>query len=65
MDIHKNEILQMYAIMLKIRLVEEKLIELHPEQMMKTPFHLYNGQEGVATGVCAVLENEDFEKGLI
>lgn len=59
MDIHKNEILQMYAIMLKIRLVEEKLIELHPEQMMKTPFHLYNGQEGVATGVCAVLENED------
>jgi len=59
MRISKSKIIEMYKNMLKIRLTEEKLIELHPEQMMKTPFHLYVGQEAVAAGVCAVLKKED------
>ena len=54
-----DKLLEMYQTMLKIRMVEEKLVELHPEQMMKTPLHLYIGQEAVATGVCAALENGD------
>lgn len=59
MEISNNKLIEMYSTMLKIRMTEEKLIELHPEQMMKTPFHLYIGQEGVATGVCAALEKKD------
>lgn len=59
MNIPNNKIIEIYSIMLKIRMTEEKIIELHPEQMMKTPFHLYNGQEGIAAGVCAALEKAD------
>ncbi|MCG2718539.1 MAG: thiamine pyrophosphate-dependent dehydrogenase E1 component subunit alpha [Nanoarchaeota archaeon] len=54
-----EKIIEMYETMLKIRMVEEKLVELHPEQLMKTPFHLYIGQEAIAAGVCAALTNED------
>jgi len=46
--------------MLKIRRFEEKIIDLYPEQEMKTPVHLYIGQEGVAAAVCANLSNEDY-----
>ena len=42
-----------------LRMVEEKLVELHPEQNMRTPFHLYIGQEAVAVGVCENLTKSD------
>ena len=54
-----GKLIEMYETMLKIRLVEEKCIELHPEQLMKSPHHYYIGQEAVAVGVCAALEKED------
>ncbi|MEW6069896.1 MAG: thiamine pyrophosphate-dependent dehydrogenase E1 component subunit alpha [Candidatus Thermoplasmatota archaeon] len=57
--IPKEKLTEMYKTMLKIRLVEEKLIELHPEQLMRSPHHYYNGEEAVAAGVCAALEKED------
>lgn len=57
--IHVGKLIEMYKTMLKIRLVEEKCIELHPEQLMKSPHHYYNGQEAVAAGVCATLEKDD------
>ncbi|MFA5195493.1 MAG: thiamine pyrophosphate-dependent dehydrogenase E1 component subunit alpha [Bacteroidales bacterium] len=46
--------------MLRIRLCEESLVEpiLHGE--IKTPCHLYSGQEAIATGVCAALESKDY-----
>jgi pyruvate dehydrogenase E1 component alpha subunit len=46
--------------MLRIRLVEEKIAELYPEQQMRCPVHLSVGQEAVAVGVCAALRQEDY-----
>ena len=51
---------QMYLIILKIRRLEEKLIELYPAQEIKTPLHLYIGQEAIATGVCVNLAKDDY-----
>lgn len=49
-----------YYGMLRIRLVEEKIAELYPEQEMRCPVHLSIGQEAVAVGVCAALKSEDY-----
>lgn len=46
--------------MLKIRRFEERIIDLYPEQQMRTPVHLYIGQEAIAAGVCADLKQEDY-----
>jgi len=51
--------LALYKSMVLIRKTEEKLIELHPEQQMKTPFHLYIGQEAVASGICIDMKKDD------
>jgi TPP-dependent pyruvate/acetoin dehydrogenase alpha subunit len=40
---------------LKIRLVEEKIIELYPSDRIQSPVHLSIGQEAVAVGACAPL----------
>ena len=55
-----KEIFYLFETMLKIRLFEEKLIELYPAQDMKTPIHLYIGQEAIAAGVCANLQRDDY-----
>ncbi len=46
--------------MVLIRIFEEKIIEVYPMQDMKTPVHLYIGEEAVAAGVCAHLKKEDY-----
>lgn len=43
----------------RIRLIEERIAELYPEQEMRCPVHLSIGQEGVAVGICAALEKQD------
>ncbi len=45
--------------MLRIRLTEETIAEKYPEGKMRCPTHLSIGQEGVASGVCANLTNDD------
>lgn len=45
--------------MLRIRKVEEKIVELYPEQEMRCPTHLSIGEEASAVGVCANLTKED------
>lgn len=50
---------RLYHDVLRIRLVEEKIAELYPEQEMRCPVHLCIGQEAVAAGVCAALRPED------
>lgn len=45
--------------LLYIRRVEEKIVELYPEQEMRCPIHLSIGQEAIAVGVCKNLEKED------
>ncbi len=51
--------LALYERMLRIRLVEERIVELYPEQQMRCPVHLCIGQEAVSAGVCARLRNTD------
>jgi len=46
--------------MVLIRRFEEKIIEVYGLQDMKSPVHLCIGQEGIAAGVCAHLEREDY-----
>ncbi len=50
---------QLFFAMLRVRRVEEKIVELYPEQEMRCPVHLCIGQEAVATGVCAHLQPTD------
>lgn len=50
---------QMFFNMLRVRRVEEKIVELYPEQEMRCPVHLCIGQEAIATGVCANLTSTD------
>ena len=45
---------------LRIRLVEEKIIELYPSDLIQSPVHLSIGQEAVAVGVCANLNSNDW-----
>jgi len=45
---------------LRIRMVEEKIIELYPSDVIQSPVHLSIGQEAVAVGVCANLEINDW-----
>jgi len=61
METMKPEILKrLYYQMLRIRMVEERIAELYPEQEMRCPVHLCIGQEAVAAGVCANLSRDDY-----
>ena len=53
----------LYLTMLRIRVFEERVGELVEAGEIKTPCHLYIGQEAVAAGVCAVLDREDYVWG--
>lgn len=44
---------------LRIRLVEEKIIELYPSDKVQSPVHMSIGQEAVAVGCCAALKSDD------
>lgn len=58
--ITKKLLLDMYSSMLRIRMFEEKIVELYPEQEMKCPVHLCIGQEAIAAGVCLNLKKQDY-----
>jgi len=45
--------------MTTIRLFEESICEFIENSQIKTPCHLYIGQEAIATGVCSNLRDED------
>ncbi len=51
---------QIYVMMLRIRLFEERLVYLYPAQEIKTPVHLSIGQEAIAAGVCQNLTKSDY-----
>jgi pyruvate dehydrogenase E1 component alpha subunit len=48
---------------LRIRLVEEKIIELYPSDRIQSPVHLSIGQEAVAVGACETLRRDDLVFG--
>lgn len=59
-NISKDILIKMYEMMLRIRRFEEKVGDLVLEGKIKTPCHLYIGEEAVATGVCFALKKDDF-----
>ena len=53
------ERIKLLRTMLRIRLLEDEIEKQYHLDKMKTPVHLYTGQEAIATGVCASLELGD------
>ncbi len=45
--------------MVRIRQVEEIIVDVYAQKTMRTPTHLSIGQEAVAVGVCSVLKRSD------
>lgn len=59
MPLEKDEFLSLYRVMRRIREVENELAELWKKGKIHGELHLSNGQEGVAAGVCAHLQDDD------
>jgi pyruvate dehydrogenase E1 component alpha subunit len=51
---------KLYKTMLRIRLCEESFVEPILRGDVKCPCHLCSGQEAIATGVCAALDEKDY-----
>lgn len=59
MQINKQTYYRLYQTMLRIRLAEESLVEPILNGTVRCPVHLYSGEEAVATGICAHLQQKD------
>ena len=55
-----NLYIKLFREALKIRRVEERIIDLYPYDKIQSPVHLSIGQEAVAVGVCDALRTEDW-----
>ena len=55
----KEELMDMFLVMVRIRKFEEKLLQLTAEAKISGFVHLYLGEEAVASGVCSVLRTDD------
>jgi pyruvate dehydrogenase E1 component alpha subunit len=60
MNLAKETLRGLYFNMLRIRKLHLRVEAHYLENEMKTPIHLYIGQEAVAVGVCANLTKEDY-----
>lgn len=60
MQYSKELISKLFRGMLRIRLVEESLVEPILKGAIKCPVHLYSGEEAVAVGLCANLKSADY-----
>ena len=49
----------LYATALRIRMTEDAIAREYPKAEMKTPIHLYTGEEAIASGVCSALTKDD------
>ena len=59
-NLPKEKLIEMYRMMVKIRLFEEKVFELYAQNLVPGTIHLYTGQEAVAVGVCSALRRDDY-----
>jgi len=60
---NKNQLLEAYKKMLRIRLVEERLVSLYLKRNIRSFVHFYIGQEAIAVGVCMNLTKRDYAFG--
>lgn len=58
-DYSKTFLLELYRMMLRMRLCEESMVEPIINGDVTCPVHLYSGEEAIATGVCAALAKSD------
>ena len=56
----KRFLKDLYQTMLLIRVCEESLVEPILNGEVRCPVHLYSGQEAIAAGVCAALNEKDY-----
>lgn len=56
----KEQLLNMYCEMVKIREFENQAIELAKMNMTRAAIHTYNGEEAIGVGVCASLTDNDY-----
>ncbi len=59
MNKSRNNSLELFISMLRIRMVEESIAEKYSEGKMRCPTHLSIGQEAISVGVCANLSKQD------
>lgn len=57
---NRDRLLDLWKRMLRIRTIEEGIARVYAEQEMRCPVHLCVGQEAVAVGVCAALDERDY-----
>jgi len=55
----KEKLFELYEKMLKIRLFEDNAIKLFNQGLVRGPMHVYTGEEAVAVGACANLNDDD------
>lgn len=60
MNIPKEKLELMYTRMVKIRVFEEKVKDLFAAGELPGFVHLYLGEEAIASGVCATLNDDDY-----
>jgi pyruvate dehydrogenase E1 component alpha subunit len=60
MEYTTDFLMSMYETMLRIRNVEESFVAPILKGDIKCPVHLYSGEEAIATGVNAALDNNDY-----
>jgi pyruvate dehydrogenase E1 component alpha subunit len=60
MEIKKEELIEMYGVMVRIRTFEERVRKEFAAGNIPGFVHLYSGEEAVATGACANLRPDDY-----
>jgi acetoin:2,6-dichlorophenolindophenol oxidoreductase subunit alpha len=60
MNLPRETLRNLYFQMLRIRKFQLRVESHYLENEMKTPIHLYIGQEAIAVGVCAHLRKDDY-----
>ena len=56
----QDVLISLYGRMLRIRLCEESFVEPILAGEIRTPCHLYSGEEAIAVGICAALTDRDY-----
>lgn len=59
-DYSKEQLMDFYETMIRIRRFEEETFEFYKKGLMAGLAHLYLGEEAIATGVCAALNEDDY-----
>src|SRR5690554_1115907 len=58
--VDKKQLVSFYETMYRMRRFEEEVFELYKQGLMPGLAHLYLGEEAVATGACAALNENDY-----